>query len=136
MGFEASLYMVQQCLLVLRDADLRGDVAKISVPTTIFHGVHDAIAPPALGDYLAAHIPGASLVRFEHSGHALWIDEKLRFNRELTGFVEQQVYGNVLPPSGTERTPQGGERLPFKAIATRPRRGAPKLEGATGEIHE
>jgi pimeloyl-ACP methyl ester carboxylesterase len=136
MGFEASLYMVQQCLMLLRDADLRDELAGIRVPTAIFHGSHDAVAPPALGEYLAAHIPHASLVRFDHSGHAVWVDEQFRFNTELTGFIEQRVFGNVLPPPGTEQTPGGGKRLPREDVATRQRRGPPKLEGATGEIYE
>jgi non-heme chloroperoxidase len=136
LGFEASLYMVQQCLLLLRDADLRSELAGIRVPTAVFHGSHDVVSPPAIGEYLAAHIPDAALVRFDQSGHAVWIDEKFRFNTELTGFIEQRVFGNVLPPPGTERTPGGGERLPFEEIATRPRRGPPRIEGATGRIYE
>ncbi|HUX87066.1 MAG TPA: alpha/beta hydrolase [Chloroflexota bacterium] len=136
MGLEASLYAVQQSLIFMRNADQRDDLASINVPTAIFHGVHDAIAPFAIGEYLAENINNAQLTRFEHSGHATWIDEKYRFNTELTGFIEERAFGNVLPPPGVERTPDGGERLPFKAIATRPHRGRPKLEGPTGEIYE
>jgi pimeloyl-ACP methyl ester carboxylesterase len=136
MALESSLYTVQQCLLAMRDADLRDELAGIEVPTAVFHGAHDTIAPPALGDYLAQHIPQARLVRFEHSGHALWIDEALRFNTELTGFIEKTVYGNVLPPPGTQRLPGGGERLPFEEIATHPRRGPAGVEGAAGEEYE
>ncbi|HLH74432.1 MAG TPA: alpha/beta hydrolase, partial [Chloroflexota bacterium] len=108
----------------------------ITVPTAIFHGAHDAIAPFPIGEYLAQNINGAQLTRFENSGHAIWIDEKYHFNTELTGFIEERVFGNVLPPPGVEQTPGGGERLPFKAIATRPHRGRPRLEGALGEIYE
>ncbi len=136
MALEASLYMVQQTLMAMRDTDLRDDLACVGVPTAVFHGVHDTIAPLALGEYLAKHIPHAHLVRFEHSGHAVWIDEGFRFNTELTGFIEKTVYGNVLPPPGTEKLPGGGKRLPFEAIATKPRRGPPQLEGDTGEVYE
>jgi pimeloyl-ACP methyl ester carboxylesterase len=136
MALESSLYAVQQSLLAMRDADLRDELAGIEVPTVVFHGAHDAIAPPALGAYLARHIPRAKLIRFEHSGHALWIDEGFRFNTELTGFIEKTVYGNVLPPPGTQKLPGGGERLPFEEIATRPRRGPAKVEGAAGEEYE
>jgi non-heme chloroperoxidase len=136
MALESSLYAVQQCLLAMRDADLRDELAAIEVPTAVFHGAHDAIAPPALGAYLAKQIPRAKLTRFEHSGHALWMDEAFRFNTELTGFIEKTVYGNVLPPPGTQKLPGGGERLPFEEIATRPRQGPAGVEGAAGEEYE
>jgi pimeloyl-ACP methyl ester carboxylesterase len=129
MALEASLYAVQQCLIAMRDADLRDDLAGITAPTAIFHGAHDAVAPLALGEYLAQHIPGARLIRFERSGHAVWIDEALRFNRELTGFVEKDVYGNALP-SPTTQQPRLAE------AATRPRRARAHLEGAAGEEYE
>lgn len=136
MGLDASLYAVQQALIHLRDADQRDELSQIRVPTVIFHGVHDAIAPLAIGEYLAENVDDAALVRFERSGHAVWIDEPLRFSTELTGFIEERVFGNVVPPPDVEPRPGGGERLPFKKIATRPRRGKPKLEGAIGGIYE
>lgn len=136
MGLEASLYAVQQTLIALRDSDQRDDLARVRVPTAVFHGVHDDVVPLAIGEYLAENIAGASLVRFEHSGHLVWIDEKYRFNKELTGFVEERVFGQEVPPPDVERLPGGGERLPYKKIATRSRRGQPKIEGAVGQIYE
>jgi non-heme chloroperoxidase len=136
LGLEASLYAVQQTLIHMRDADQRDELAKIQVPTAVFHGVHDDVVPLEIGEYLAENIDGASLVRFERSGHAVWIDEQYAFNKELTGFIEERVFGNTLPPPGVEPEPGGGERLPFKVIATRPRRGRPKLEGDTGQVYE
>lgn len=136
MAFEASLYAVQQALIHMRDADQRDQLAELHVPTAVFHGAHDRFAPPAIGSYLAEHINDAELVYFEHSGHAIWLDEPDRFSQELTGFIEGRVYGNVLPPPDVEESPGGGARLPFEQIATRPRRGPPRLEGATGELYE
>jgi hypothetical protein len=115
---------------------VRDELSQLAVPTAVFHGVHDAVAPLALGEYLAAHLPSAQLVRFERSGHAVWIDEPMRFNTELTGFIEKTVYGNVLPPPGTETLPGGGKRLPFEAVAKRSRRGPPRMEGPAGEEYE
>jgi non-heme chloroperoxidase len=136
MGFEASLYMIQQTLMLMRDADLREELPHLAVPTTVFHGAHDAIVPLALGAYVAEQIPAASLVRFEKSGHAIWVDEQMRFNTELTGFIEKRVFGNTVPPPDVEETPEGGRRMPFEKIAKDPRRGPPKLEGAIGEVYE
>jgi pimeloyl-ACP methyl ester carboxylesterase len=136
MGLEASLYAVQQTLIHMRDADQRDELASVRVPTAVFHGAHDAIVPFAIGEYLAENVDDAALVRFEKSGHAVWIDEKARFNSELTRFVEERVFGNVVPPPDVEKLPGGGERLPYKQLATRPRRGKPRIEGATGEVYE
>ncbi|MGH2457816.1 MAG: alpha/beta fold hydrolase [Chloroflexota bacterium] len=136
MGLGASLYAVQQTLIALRDSDQRDALGRISVPTAVFQGIHDQVVPLAIGEYLAANIPGASLIRFEHSGHLVWIDEKFRFNKELTGFVEERVFGQEVPPPDVERLPGGGERLPYKKIATRSHRGQPKIEGTVGQIYE
>lgn len=136
MGLEASLYAVQQTLITLRDSDQRDEIAEIRVPTAVFHGVHDDVVPLAIGEYLAENIAGASLVRFEHSGHLIWIDEKYRFNKELTGFIEERVFGQEVPPPDVERLPGGGQRLPYEKIATRSRRGQPRIEGAVGQIYE
>jgi pimeloyl-ACP methyl ester carboxylesterase len=136
MGFEASLYAVQQCLIALREADQRDDLRAVTVPTAIFHGAHDAIAPPGLGEYLAGALPNATITRFEHSGHAVWVDDKMRFNRELTGFIEGRVFGNVLPPPNVESTPGGGKRLRRPATAAKSRAGETPLEGPTGEVYE
>lgn len=136
MGLEASLFAAQQALIHLRDADQRDELPNVRIPTVVFHGVHDAIVPLSIAEYLEESIDGASLVRFEDSGHAVWIDEPYRFNKELTYFIEEHVLGDVVPPPDLEERPGGGERLPFKAIATRPRRGKPKLEGATGQVYE
>ncbi len=136
MGLEASLYAAQQTLIHLRDADQRDDLANLHLPTAVFHGVHDQVVPLGIGEYLAENIDGASLVRFERSGHCVWIDEPFRFNKELTGFIEERVFGNTVPPPGVERAPGGGERLPYKTIATRPRRGPPRIEGDVGQVYE
>jgi non-heme chloroperoxidase len=136
MGLEASLYAVQQTLMAIRDGDLCDEVAQLRLPTVVFQGVHDAIVPLALGEALAQQIPEAQLVRFERSGHAVWIDEPRHFSTALTGFIEERVFGNTLPPPGSEKLPDGTERLPYQAIATRPRRLPPKLEGPAGEIYE
>lgn len=135
MGLEASLYAVQQCLICMRDSDLRDELGNVGVPTVVFQGAHDLVAPFALGEYCARNIPGASLVRFDRAGHAVWIDEALRFNNELTGFIEERVFGNRVPPAGTQHLPGGGERLPFEKIAKEEAEPlAPKLEGPTGQI--
>ncbi len=67
---------------------LSPDLAKISVPTLILHGIHDKVIPFPLAQAQNKGIRNSKLVPFEFSGHALFYDEKDRFNRELTEFIE------------------------------------------------
>jgi len=46
-------------------------LSQIRVPTLILHGRKDVLFPPENGRILAEAIPGAELVYFERSGHAL-----------------------------------------------------------------
>jgi pimeloyl-ACP methyl ester carboxylesterase len=59
---------------------------QIRAPTLILHGRKDVLSPPENGRILAQAIPGARLVYFERSGHALLeeIDEVIN---SVTGFL-------------------------------------------------
>jgi len=87
MGMEASPHATEACLMALRNSDLREDLAKVNVPTAIFHSKHDKICLFQLGEAMAAGIKGAKLIPFEKSGHGLFFEEKEKFNKELMNFV-------------------------------------------------
>lgn len=87
-GMEASPHATAMCVMALRDSDLRSDLAKITVPTAIFHGVHDQIAPFSITAKVNHEaIKGSKLISFEESGHGLFYDEKDKLNVELMRFV-------------------------------------------------
>lgn len=44
-------------------------LADVRVPTLVIHGTEDRIVPLAVGEWVAASIPGARLVRVEGAGH-------------------------------------------------------------------
>ena len=46
------------------------DVASIRVPTGIKFGRTDNLVPPAHGDWLAAHVPNATVDAHDAAGHA------------------------------------------------------------------
>ena len=50
-------------------SDNRQDLPKICVPTLVLQCSDDAIAPPAVGDYVANAIPEATLVQLAATGH-------------------------------------------------------------------
>jgi pimeloyl-[acyl-carrier protein] methyl ester esterase len=60
-------------LAILEQTDLRARLAEIRVPTLVVHGSHDRLALPAAGDYLAAQLPKARLLRVAGAGHAAFL---------------------------------------------------------------
>lgn len=87
MGMEASPQATNACLRALLTSDLREELAKVRVPTVVFHSRNDKICLYQLGEALAEGIPGATLIPFEKSGHGLFFEEKEKFNKELATFV-------------------------------------------------
>lgn len=88
LGMEASPHATAMGVVALRDSDLRHDLAKITVPTAIFHGIHDQVAPIEItAEVNHKGIKGSTLIRFEESGHGLFYDEKDRLNQELVQFI-------------------------------------------------
>jgi pimeloyl-ACP methyl ester carboxylesterase len=85
----ASSHATAQCLIALRDTDLRSDLAKINIPTVIMHGRKDKICSFDLAEQMKAGITDSSIVEFENSGHSLFLEETHKFNSELVKFAEK-----------------------------------------------
>jgi non-heme chloroperoxidase len=88
-GLSASSYATAQCLVALRDTDLRQDLANIAIPTLILHGKKDKICSFDLAGQMKAAISGSQLVAFAKSGHSLFLEETHKFNTELIKFAEK-----------------------------------------------
>jgi non-heme chloroperoxidase len=84
---QASLVASRAGLIALRDTDLTPDLARITIPTRVFHAIHDQIVPYDHGQAVAASIRNARLVTFRTAGHGLYIDEREKFHRELLAFA-------------------------------------------------
>ncbi|MFA9379579.1 MAG: alpha/beta fold hydrolase [Acetanaerobacterium sp.] len=74
-------------VLALRDEDLRADLAKIKVPTGIFHGKMDRICPYPFALEMQKGIAGSQLYPFEQSGHGVFYDELEAFNKAFIDFL-------------------------------------------------
>ena len=85
----ASSHATAQCLISLRDTDLRPDLAKITIPTVIMHGRKDKICSFDLAEQMKADISNSHIVAFENSGHSLFLEETHKFNAELIKFAQQ-----------------------------------------------
>ena len=85
----ASSHATAQCLIALRDTDMRPDLAKITIPTVIMHGRKDKICSFDLAEQMKADISDSHIVAFENSGHSLFLEETHKFNAELIKFAQQ-----------------------------------------------
>jgi pimeloyl-ACP methyl ester carboxylesterase len=85
----ASSYATAECLVALRDTDLRNDLKKISIPTVIMHGKKDKICSFDLAEQMKAGISNSHIVAFENSGHSMFLEETSKFNAELTKFAKE-----------------------------------------------
>ncbi len=86
-GLSASSHATAECLVALRDTDLRSDLKEIALPVLILHGKKDKICSFDLAEQTKASLKDVHLVPFEKSGHSLFLEETLKFNKELIKFA-------------------------------------------------
>jgi len=86
---DASPYATTQSIIALRDLDLRPALSKIKVPVAIFHGTKDKLCDFVFAEQLHKGIKNSYIVKFEKSGHALFIEEMEKFNTELEKFARK-----------------------------------------------
>ena len=88
-NIEASPYATTHSLIALRDTDLRPELKQINIPTAIFHGTKDKICEYALAEQMQKAIKNSYIVKFENSGHGLFLEELEKFNTELLAFIQK-----------------------------------------------
>jgi non-heme chloroperoxidase len=88
LGLAASSYATIQCAIELRDADLRGDLASIHVPTAILHGIDDKVCLFDLAKVMHEGIKGSELIAFENAGHGFYYEQRDKVNAELLRFLD------------------------------------------------
>lgn len=97
--FQSSQYAMEQGLYMIRDSDLRADLKKVTIPTAIFHGKLDKLCPFELAEQLHKGIENSKLIAFENSGHALFLEERLKFNDELITFIKDRSFVKDFTPA-------------------------------------
>lgn len=85
---DASPYATTQSISALLDLDLRPALARIKVPVAIFHGTKDKLCDFALAEEMHKGLKNSYIVKFENSGHALFLEEMDKFNTELEKFAK------------------------------------------------
>jgi pimeloyl-ACP methyl ester carboxylesterase len=100
---QSSQYAMEQGLLMIRDSDLREDLVKIKIPTAIFHGTLDKLCPFELAEQLHLGIKNSILIPFENSGHALFLEERDKFNNELVQFIKDKFFVHDIKGAATKQ---------------------------------
>ncbi len=77
----ASSHATAQCLIALRDTDLRTDLA------AIMHGRKDRICSFDPAEQVKAGISNSHIIAFENCGHSFFPEETHEFNAELIKFA-------------------------------------------------
>jgi SAM-dependent methyltransferase len=81
----------------------RYELEKIAVPTLVISAADDLFGTYAMGQYTAAHIPGARFVGYPSGGH-MWVGRHAQLVSEITGFLGG-LPGAVHAPPAHGQTP-------------------------------
>ncbi|MGE5320597.1 MAG: pimeloyl-ACP methyl ester esterase BioH [Hyphomicrobiaceae bacterium] len=76
-------------LAMLRDTDLRDQLARLTQPALVLHGALDTLTPAAAGAWLAATLPNAVHSEFSHAAHA----PHLSHGAEVAAAIGRFVHG-------------------------------------------
>jgi non-heme chloroperoxidase len=69
--------------------DARPVLDGLELPTLLTWGRDEKLVSVAAGEWIRDAVPGAALELFEHSGHCPMLEEPLRFNDIVAGWLEQ-----------------------------------------------
>ena len=75
-------------LAILRDADLRGALPRISQPTLVIAGERDKLTPPEASHYLAQSLPHARAVVVAGAAHAPFLSHSEIFVEQVRNFLK------------------------------------------------
>lgn len=88
-NLSASPYAVTESIASLGELDLRPVLKDITIPVAIFQGMKDQLIEYAHAEQLHKGLKNSYIVRFEKSGHALFVEEMDKFNSELEKFARK-----------------------------------------------
>lgn len=79
--------VLREALTSMAQANLHGQIKKITVPTLVMVGTRDNVATPLIAREIQAQITGAQLVEFD-TGHFMMVESPDRFRTVLGGFLQ------------------------------------------------
>jgi pimeloyl-[acyl-carrier protein] methyl ester esterase len=85
---EPQLDALRGGLAILRDADLRGVLQQITMPTLVIAGERDKLTPPEASHYLAQSLPHARAVVVAGAAHAPFLSHPEIFVEQVSNFLK------------------------------------------------
>jgi len=76
-----------RAFLLQRELDFAAVLKGLTVPVLVTHGRSDIVALPAMGDHILQQCKTAEPSWYDGIGHAPFLEEPQRFNRELARFA-------------------------------------------------
>ncbi len=76
-------------LQLLRDSDLRSELADINQHTLLIHGGRDRLTPPAAAEHLQQEIPNTCVSIIEDAGHAPFLSHPDEFSDAVRHFIDE-----------------------------------------------
>lgn len=83
------LEIALSALKELTESDLRPLLSEIKKPALLIHGKDDSICPAAASEFIGTMLPQATLVLLDSAGHAPFMTQPDRFNREVSCFLRR-----------------------------------------------
>lgn len=86
---EPDLVALQSGLDILRECDLRGNLAGIEAATLVLAGERDTLTPPQASSYMASQLPHAQLATILGAAHAPFMSHPEEFLQCLKSFLHE-----------------------------------------------
>lgn len=81
-------FVARAAVRSLNDADTRGSLSQIKVPTLVIAGEEDRVTPPQESEILAKGISDSTLALIPGAGHFSMLENPVAFNRILRRFLD------------------------------------------------
>ncbi len=88
---EAALAALEKGLHILHDADLRGDLNKISLPVQLIAGERDMLTPAGASRFMAENLSDARLAIMEGAAHAPFLSHPEQFMQHTLEFLNERI---------------------------------------------
>jgi pimeloyl-ACP methyl ester carboxylesterase len=89
LSVKGPVWSVLGCYEGVLAADVRQDLLSLEIPVLLLHGIYDRYISIDAARWTDAHLPNATLVEFEESGHAPFLEETEKFNAALSEFLAE-----------------------------------------------